>query len=45
MENLLSLYSHAHEGFCKRCCSIAEKEVSALRLLNGLQEWGKVLGS
>ena len=27
MENLLSLYSRAHVGFCKRCCPMAEKEV------------------
>ena len=24
MENLLSLYSRAHVGFCKRCCPTAE---------------------
>ena len=38
MENLPSFYSGAHDGFCKRFCHIAEKEVSALRLLIGLQE-------
>ena len=37
IENL-SLYSDAHIGFCKRCCPMAEKEVSALKLLVGLQE-------
>ena len=45
MENLLSLYSRAHVGFCKRCCPIAEKEVSALRLLIGSQERANVLRS
>ena len=44
LENLLSLYSRAHVGFCKRCCPIAEKEVSALKLLIGLQELANVLG-
>ena len=29
-------------GFFKRCCPIAEKEVSALRLLIGLQERANV---
>ena len=43
MENLLSLYSHAHVGYCKRYCPIAEKEVSALRLLIGLQERANML--
>ena len=38
MENLLSLYLRAHVEFCKRRCPIAEKEVSALKLLIGLQE-------
>ena len=38
MESLLSLYSRTHVGFCKRCCPMAEEEVSALRLLIGLQE-------
>ena len=42
MENLLSLYSRAYVKFCKRC-PIAEKEVSALRLLVGLQEQANVL--
>ena len=42
--NLLSLYSRAHVGFCKRC-PIAEKEVSALKLLIGLQERTNVLRS
>ena len=27
MKSLLSLYSRAHVGFCKRCCPMAEKEV------------------
>ena len=43
--NGLSLYSRAHVGFCKRCCPIAEKEVSALRLPIGLQERTNVLRS
>ena len=37
--------SRAHVGFCKRCCPIAEKEVSALRLLIGLQEPANMLRS
>ena len=45
MENLLSLYSRAYVKFCKKCCPIAEKEVSALRLLVGLQEQANVLRS
>ena len=45
IENLLSLYSCAHEGFCKRCCPMAEKEVSVLKLLIGLQERANVLRS
>ena len=45
IENLLSLYSRAHEGLCKRCYPIAEKEVSALKLLIGLQERANVLRS
>ena len=45
IENLLSLYSRAHVGFCKRCCPIAEKEVSALKLLVGSQELANVLRS
>ena len=45
MENLPSLYSRAHVGFCKRRCSIAEKEVSGLRLLIGLEERANVLRS
>ena len=32
-------------GFCKRCCPIAEKEVSALKLLIGLHERANVLRS
>ena len=43
IENLLSLYSRAHVGFCKRRCPIAEKGVSALKLLIGLQERANVL--
>ena len=42
MENLLSLYSRAHVGFSKRCCPMAEKEDSALKLLIGLQERANV---
>ena len=42
MENLPSLYSRAHVGFCKSCRSIAEKEVSALKFLIGLQERANV---
>ena len=45
MENLPSLYSGEHIGFCKRCSSIAEKEVSALKLLIGLQEPTNMLRS
>ena len=45
IENLLSLYSRAHVGFCKRCCPMAEKEVSTLKLLIGLQERANVLRS
>ena len=45
IENLLSLYSCAHVGFCKRCCPMAEKEVSVLKLLIGLQERANVLRS
>ena len=45
MENLLSLYSRALVGFSKRCCPIAEKEVSASKLLIGLQERSNVLWS
>ena len=45
MKNIVSLYSHAHVGFCKRCCHIAEKEVLALRILIGLQERANVLRS
>ena len=43
MENLSSLYLRARDGFCKRCCPIAENEFSALRLLIGLQERANVL--
>ena len=28
MENLPLLYSRAQDGFCKRCCPIAKKEIS-----------------
>ena len=28
IENFLSFYSRVHDGFCKRCCAIAEYEVS-----------------
>ena len=45
IENLSSLYSRAHGGFCKRCCPIAEKEVSALKLLIDSQERANVLRS
>ena len=38
MRNLPLMYSRAHVGFCKRCCPMMEKEVSALRLLIGLQK-------
>ena len=45
MENLPSLYSRAHVRFCKRCYPVAEKEVSAIRFLIGLQEPANVLRS
>ena len=45
IENLLSLYSCAHVGFCKRCCPMAEKEVSVLKLVIGLQVRANVLRS
>ena len=38
---MLSLYSHAHVGFCKRCCPIAEKEVSALKASDWLARAGQ----
>ena len=44
-ENLLPLYSCAHVRFCKRCFPMAEKEVSVLKLLIGLQERANVLRS
>ena len=43
IENLLSLYSRAHVGFCR--CPTPEKEVSGLKLLIGLQERANVLRS
>ena len=45
MENLPSLYSRAHDGFCQKCFPIAEKEVSALTLLIGMQEQANVIRS
>ena len=45
MDNLPSLYSGARVRIFESCCPIAEKEVSALKLLNGLHERANVLRS
>ena len=37
IENFLSLYSCAHDGFRKRCCPIAEQEVLGGFLLDWLE--------
>ena len=42
-KNLPSLYSCRHDEFSNRCCPIAEKEVSALRLVIGLQDQANML--
>ena len=43
-ENSLSLYSRAHVGSCKRCCPIAKKEISALKLLIDCKSWPMCFG-
>ena len=37
IENFLSMYSFAYDGFCKRFCPIAEYKVTSGVLLNWLE--------
>ena len=41
MENLPSSYLRAHDGFCKRCCPVAEKEISAFKASDWLARAGQ----